>query len=355
MTPNPRGLARLLGWRRVKVVLITCLVVSLIMLPTWTVSYAVLIGRLSFIGLLLLLVFGVLEQWPAQLPRWLSRWGLQVLGVAIAVPFVVALAYAFTTFGDATPWWHNKERMLGFGMMVGLGLLLSPWLAVAALIRQITGTAQRQALAFELERSQYERNALDARLRLLQAQVEPHFLFNTLANVRELVDSGSPQASAVLTSLIAYLRAAVPRLHEPVTTLRQELDLVRAYLELMHMRIPDRLQFTVQADDAALALSCPPMTLLTLVENAVRHGIDPSEEGGRIEVRVRVRDERCVAEVIDTGVGLAHADDGLGTGLSNLRERLQLAFAGDIQLRLLPQQPHGVRAELEFPVRRGAP
>jgi len=350
-----RGLARILRWRRAKVVLIACLLVSLLMLPTWTVSYAVLIGRLVFIGMLLLLVYGVLERWPAQLPRWLARWGLQVLGVAIAVPFAVALAYALSTSGDPIPWWQNKERMLGFGMMTGLGLLISPWIVVAALIRQITGEAQRQALAFELERSEYERNALDARLRLLQAQVEPHFLFNTLANVRELVDSGSPQASAVLTSLIAYLRAAVPRLHEPATTLRQECDLVRAYLEVMHMRIPDRLQFSVHADDAALALSCPPMTLLTLVENAVRHGIDPSEEGGRIDVRVRVRDGRCIAEVIDTGVGLAHADDGLGTGLSNLRERLQLAFDSDVQLRLSPQQPHGVRTELEFPARRSAP
>lgn len=352
---QPRSLTRMLHWRRVKAVLITCVVVSLIMLPTWTVSYAVLIGRLLFIGLLLLLVFGVLERWPRRLPGWLARWGLQVLGVALAVPLAVALAYAFTTFGDLQPWWHNKERLTGFGMMTGMGLLLSPWLAVAALIRQITGEAQRQALAFELERSQYERNALDARLRLLQAQVEPHFLFNTLANVRELVDSGSPQASTVLTSLIAYLRAAVPRLHEPATTLRQELELVRAYLEVMHMRIPDRLLFSVHADDAALALRCPPMTLLTLVENAVRHGIDPSEEGGRIDVRVHVRNGRCIAEVVDTGVGLAQADAGLGTGLSNLRERLQLAFAGDAQLRLLPQPPHGVRAELEFPAQRSVP
>src|SRR5258706_4579963 len=114
----------------------------------------------------------------------------------------------------------------------------------------------------------------------------------------------------------------------------QELQLVRAYLELMHMRMPDRLQFEIQADTGALELRCPPMTLLTLVENAVRHGIDPSEEGGRIEVRVRVQGGRCRAEVIDTGVGLTHVGGGFGTGLTNLRERLQLAFAGDAQLRL---------------------
>ena len=245
--------------------------------------------------------------------------------------------------------------MQGFGGLTALGIFISPWVALGALVRQKDALARHQALAFELERSELERKALDSRLRLLQAQVEPHFLFNTLANVRELVDSGSPQASAVLASLIAYLRAAVPRLHEPTTTIGQELDLVRAYLELMHMRMPDRLQFALHADDAALALRCPPTTLLTLVENAVRHGIDPSEEGGRIEVRVKVRDGRCLAQVSDTGVGLQPSGDGLGTGLSTLRERLQLFFGGDAQLRLSSLEPHGVCAELDFPAQRSPP
>ncbi|TAK41425.1 MAG: hypothetical protein EPO29_08210 [Betaproteobacteria bacterium] len=131
--------------------------------------------------------------------------------------------------------------------------------------------------------------------------------------------------------------------------MRQELELVRAYLELMHMRMPDRLQFDLQADEAALALRCPPMTLLSLVENAVRHGIDPSEEGGRIDVHVRVQDGRCRAEVSDTGVGLQRAGDGPGTGLATLRERLQLVFGGDAKLNLAVLVPHGVRAELDFP------
>jgi LytS/YehU family sensor histidine kinase len=127
---------------------------------------------------------------------------------------------------------------------------------------------------------------------------------------------------------------------------------VRAYLELMHMRMPDRLQFTIHADDAAPGLRCPSMTLLTLVENAVRHGIDPGEEGGRIEVSVSVRDGRCHARVVDTGVGLPHAGGGAGTGLTMLRERMQLAFGGDAQLRLSGLVPHGVCAELEFPAQR---
>ena len=211
-----------------------------------------------------------------------------------------------------------------------------------------------------LERSELERKAVDARLRLLQAQIAPHFLFNTLANVRQLVEVSSPQAPAVLDSLIAYLRAAVPRLQDSVTTLGQELELVRAYLELMHLRMPDRLQFTLQSDEAAADLRCPPMTLLTLVENAVRHGIDPGEGGGRIDISVRVREGRCLARVIDTGVGLQRAGGdagmGLGTGLSSLRERLELAFPGDAQLRITDAASHdgkqGVCAEVEFPAVR---
>jgi LytS/YehU family sensor histidine kinase len=220
------------------------------------------------------------------------------------------------------------------------------------MLKQRDAFARDQAFAFELERSQLERNALDARLRLLQAQVEPHFLFNTLANVQALVDAGSPQASRVLESLIAYLRAAVPRLHEPATTLGHELVLVRAYLEVMQMRMPDRLQFALQIEEAATGLQCPPMTLLTLVENAVRHGIDPSEEGGRIDVEVWVRNGRCCVRVTDTGAGLQQTGNGLGTGLSTLRERMQLAFGGDAQLRLTEVEPHGVCAELDFPARR---
>jgi len=345
----------LLSWPRLKPAYITSLVLSLIWLPAWQSSYLVLIARLLMISTALVLVFGIFERWPARLPGWMSRWVLQVATVAGAVPFVAAIVYGLTTFGDASHWWLDEGRLSGYGAMCMLGLLIAPWMAIAALLKQIRGEAQRQALAFELERSHLERNALDARMRLLQAQVEPHFLFNTLANVRELVDSGSPQASAVLASLIAYLRAAVPRLHEPATTLEQELQLVRAYLELMHMRMPDRLQYSLHADEAALELRCPSMTLLTLVENAVRHGIDPSEEGGRIDVRVHVQNGRVHAQVADTGVGLQATSDGLGTGLSTLRERLQLAFGSDAQLRLTPLHPLGLCAELEFRAERALP
>ncbi|MBL8267974.1 sensor histidine kinase, partial [Steroidobacter sp.] len=140
----------------------------------------------------------------------------------------------------------------------------------------------------------------------------------------------------------------------PDTTLDQELELARAYIELMQMRMPDRLQFALRIDPAAAKLHCPPMTLLTLVENAVQHGIDPSEAGGRIDVDVSMRDGRCWVRVADTGVGLKAQNSGLGTGLSTLRERMQLAFGGDAQLSLTEIEPHGVSVELSFPARHVA-
>jgi signal transduction histidine kinase len=325
------------NWHRMLVVLGVCLLLGLVqspsftLVPTWRV-----VARTMFVGLAGLVAFGIFEQWPRRLPKIVARWGIQVFAVAVAVPFAVLALYAFPT--QDWPFWRNPARLTGYWMMTSTGMLVAPWIAVAAIFRQR-----------ERERGELERKALDARLRLLQSQVEPHFLFNTLANVRELVDSGSPQATRVLDHLITYLRAAVPRLHDPSTTVEQETQLVRSYLELMHMRMPDRLQFGLQVDEEAKALRCPPTLLLTLVENAVRHGIDPSEDGGRIDVCVCVRDGRCIAEVRDTGVGLREQSGGLGTGLAALRERLQLVFGPRASLRLSSLTPRGVSAQVEFP------
>ena len=185
------------------------------------------IFRAVLVGLIALLAFGLFEQWPERSPKRLARWVLQLIGIVVVIPFAALLAYWVTTGGDPN-FASEPKRVIGYLQLTFLGVLLAPWIALAAMVRQRDALARDQALAFELERSELERKALVARLRLLQAQVEPHFLFNTLANVQALVDAGSPHASGVLESLIAYLRAAVPRLHDPATTLSQELHLVRA-------------------------------------------------------------------------------------------------------------------------------
>jgi signal transduction histidine kinase len=345
----PPALRRIYAWPRVKTGLVIVIIWFGLFLLTWEAPRWVLLARLLWMVFAGLTIFGILEAWPRTLPRWLARWALQVIGVAlIAVP-VVAIGYTVTTLGLNPPWYKDPSRLEGFGTFAFLSLLIGPWVAVAALFKKIRNEAERQALAFELEKSRLEQQATLSRMSLLQAQVQPHFLFNTLANVRELVDMGSPNAPAVLDSLIAYLKAAVPQINAPLSTIAQELNLARSYLDVMQMRMPDRLQFSVSVEADTTTLQCPPLTILTLVENSMRHGIDPTEDGGRIDISVRTIGSRCCIEVIDTGCGLTGASSGLGTGLDNLRERLALAFGGQAQLQIRPHSPRGTEAEISFP------
>ena len=335
--------------RRVGVALTMSIGVGLLMMSVWRSSPSSLFLRTIILGLSATAAFGLFEAWPRRLPQWLQRWALQVVAVGALMPVATLLIYFLATPRNAPPFWQDPVRLNGWTHLTFAAILLAPWTALAAVVRQKEALARDQKLAFALERSELERQALDARLHLLQAQVAPHFLFNTLANVQALVEAGSPQASAVLRSLTAYLRAAVPLLHESAATIERELQLVRPYLELMQMRMPDRLQYAMNVDQRALNVRCPPTTVLTLVENAVRHGIDPSEEGGRIDIDIERRGERCVVRVTDTGAGLHQSANGLGTGLTTLRERLQLIFGDAAQLRLASGASRGVTVEVDIP------
>ena len=335
----PSGFRRIFAWPRVRFTLLVSVGLGALMGLHADAAWLVTVVRVVIIAFVALFMFGWLERWPRQLPRWLPRTVLRLVGIAASLPFASFFAFGITSGASE----HD------FAFLFGVAMLIAPWIAIGTILRQRDAFAREQALEFDLQRSEFERRESDARLRLLQAQVEPHFLFNTLANVQALVDSGSPQASKVLSSLIAYLRAAVPRMHAQMATLASEVELVRAYLDLMQMRMPDRLQYAIHLEPAAAQLQCPPMTLLTLVENAVRHGIDPGERGGRIDADLWLRDGRCVIRVSDTGVGLTAKTQGLGTGLSNLRERLRLAFAGEARFTMTEITPHGVCAEINFP------
>jgi hypothetical protein len=350
MAARPAGfLAKTL--RRLAVALTISVAVGLLLSGHWKSPSSSILLRTVIVGFSAVTAYSLFEVWPRRLPRWFQRWVLQVVAVGVFMPLTTLLIYVLSTARGAPPFWQQNDRMQGWMMLTFLAILLAPWTALAAIVRQKEAFARDQKLAFALERSELERQALDARLHLLQAQVAPHFLFNTLANVQALADAGSPRAPVVLRSLTAYLRAAVPRLHESAATIERELQLVRPYLELMQMRMPDRLQYALNVDPSALPVRCPPTTLLTLVENAVRHGIDPSEEGGRIDVDIARRGERCVVRVTDTGAGLHQAANGLGTGLTTLRERLQLIFGEAAHLRLTPNGPSGAVVEIEMPAR----
>jgi sensor histidine kinase YesM len=305
-----------------------------------------ILARTLFVAMVLLLAFIGVNALPERwLPRWLPRWALTLAVMAVAAPLATFAMYLMSVGFNVAAFWENPARMTGFMFMAGTALMLGMVIALAAHLREREAQAASQALRFELEKSRLERQALDARYTLLQAQVQPHFLFNTLANVQALVEAGSPRAPAVLKSLIAYLRAAVPRLDGRPTTLGDELALTRAYLELMQMRMPDRLAFSVRCDDDALRQRFPGMAVLTLVENAVRHGLDPSEEGGRIEVEATLSGARLRVAVSDSGVGLDPRVPA-GTGLANLRARLAALFGDGARLELSERSPHGVLAEI---------
>lgn len=345
----PAGWRAVFGWRRVRTVALVCGLFVLLFSFGWDSSLWHLVARVYGVGLALMLVFGLFEQWPRRLPAWMARWALQVVAVGMTVPLAFFVAFLAATSAGAPPFWETPPRLESFMTFTFLGMLVAPWTALAALLRHREAKVEKQAIDFALERSEMARQALDARMRLLTAQAQPHFLFNTLANVQALVEAGSPRAPKLLQSLTDYLRAAVPRLDGSANTLGQELALVRAYLELMQMRMPDRLAFSLHVDPALSPLRCPPMTLLTLVENAVQHGIDPSEEGGRIDVHAEaLAGGWCRLRVVDTGVGLQAGGGGLGTGLAALRERLLWAYGPSATLALSEVKPHGVQATIEL-------
>ncbi|MGH8464226.1 MAG: sensor histidine kinase [Pseudomonas sp.] len=328
-------------------VAVICALVSALLGLSWD-RWPPVILRTYLIGVVALAVFSVFERYPKRLPRWLARWALQVAAVAACILPCTLAIYIWTTPAGAPPFWTDGERLNGFAMLTVAGLLVGPWVALAALVRQKDALARHQALTFEVQRIGLERQALDAKLQLLQRQVAPHFLFNTLANVQALIEVQSPQAPVVMRSLIGYLKAAVPRLSDTHTTLAEEVALTQAYLELMHMRMPDRLSYTLNIQLDAQVVQCPSLTLLTLVENAIKHGIDPCEDGGHIDVHAWATETGWRLVVEDTGVGLGAHGQRIGTGLSTLRDRLRLTFGEQASLTLIGRSPGGTRAEVVF-------
>ncbi len=321
------------------------IVAALMIAPIFMPPLPVLFGRTLFIAIVLLLAYTAAGQWRTPpLPRWV----VQLTAIGLTAPIATLAVYLVSTGGDFHELFGNPARVTGFIMIGGAALVFGTVLALGGLYRERDAQANAQALQFALERETLQRQAADAQLKVLQSQVEPHFLFNTLANVQALVESGSARAAPVLGSLIAYLRAAMPQLHQGAPTLGQEEALVRSYLELMQMRMPDRLAFALAIDPTLRGLRLPPMTLLTLVENAVRHGIDPSEAGGRIDIGARRDGASVTLWVQDSGRGIDEAK-APGTGLANLRERLAATYGSQAVLTLLGVDPHGVRAEITLP------
>jgi two-component sensor histidine kinase len=332
--------------RRALVSLLLAVLIAALINSWFVTPFTVLLGRTIVIAAVLLLAFAVAG---AVHPAWIPKWLAQVLAVVLIAPLISYIVYIPAVGGAVFEVFEHEARFMGWMQITFVAMIVGPLIGLGALYRERDAQARSEALRFALERSTLEKQALDAELRALHAQIKPHFLFNTLANVQELVETGSPRAAEVLRHLITYLSSAVPRLDESNATLGNELALVRAYLELMHLRMPDRLQFEVDAPEGLAAQRFPTMALLTLVENAVKHGIDPSEQGGSIRVTVRIgADGALIAEVADTGIGI-RSDAPAGTGLSNLRARVAAYWRPGGRLELQENEPRGVVARIEVP------
>ena len=247
---------------------------------------------------------------------------------------------------------HDASKVI-FGAVALVALLILFLLMLIA--RAFAGRAargeQRAVIAESRERSEsYARQLAEARLMVMRAQVEPHFLFNTLAHVQALQEIDPPQAGHMLERLIAYLRAAMPAMRETTSTLGREVEVVTAYLDLLKIRMGDRLNYTISVPPELNSISLPPTMIATLVENAVKHGLEPKREGGTIAIQVRQVGEQIEVLIADNGLGLGGADTGgTGVGLANTRERLKMLYGDTGELVVEPNAPTGVRALLRVP------
>ncbi len=245
-------------------------------------------------------------------------------------------------------------------ILVFIPLLLMVIIAKFFISRSRNALALAERKTREAELSDVSRQVTEARLQTLQAQVEPHFLYNTLANVQALNEVDPPAANLMVGHLIQYLRSSLPKMRESTSTVGQELELVRAYLNILQMRMGTRLEFSITAPDDLLPYAFPPMMLPSLVENAIKHGLEPQREGGRIDIvaeRVQEGPGQCLRVTVkDTGKGLSDTSPqaGSGLGLSNLRERLAALYGSSGRFRITANEPKGAVATIEVPLQSAA-
>ena len=246
-----------------------------------------------------------------------------------------------------------------------LGLILAAlfkhpvlWLmlVIASVIIKVVARGKRRAeltaseATKRAETEQLERTVLEARMEALQAQIEPHFLFNTLASIDQLIQTDPPRASKMQQSLIRYLRSAMPQMREGRLrpTLGQQINLCSAFLEIMAVRMESRLQSVVIVPEGLKSAVFPSMMLQTLVENAIKHGLEPKPEGGLLEIGAEIVDGQLAVHVRDTGIGFMPKAEG-GVGLANVRERLKALYNGRAELIISLPPGGGTCATIKVP------
>jgi signal transduction histidine kinase len=233
------------------------------------------------------------------------------------------------------------------------------WILASAVVkvtykRQIQAEAQAAQAVETAEAESLKRQVVEARMAAMQAQVEPHFLFNTLASIDHLIETDPARASVMQKNLIALLRASMPSLREAGDAgprdLQRELAMIRPYLEILKVRMEDRLQTEIDVPEGLQSAEFPPMMIQTLVENAIKHGLEPKPEGGRLKVRAEIQHGKLAVTVADTGIGFGKAATaGTGVGLANVRERLQLLYGNKASLTVRENDGGGTQVTIAIP------
>jgi hypothetical protein len=322
--------------------------------------------------------FGVRAGAWHDLPRWLGWYGKNLIvctTICVLIHLLFDISRALWAPPQRVALWRPWQRTLFFGGVPMLGVLLgwplglqfagadlARWFASERGINALVGTVIISLIVtavlhtwFSAKTRQLdaERRATEAQLRLLQGQIEPHFLFNTLANVQSLMDHDLPKARQMLASFTDYLRASLGTLRGEDSRVAHELELAQSYLQLLQRRMEDRLRFTIEADEAARSLPLPPLLLQPLVENAVVHGLEPSIEGGHVRVSARLAGRQLLLEVQDDGRGPGAAPrpgrPGAGLALANIRQRLAARYGSAATLQVLAAEP-GTLARITLPL-----
>ena len=278
-----------------------------------------------------------------------------MLGVALPIAAIYVGYVLAVSLLTGTLWLNVSENWRGFVfascVTIAIGWLL--WEAIEATRKKEVERRERAELQANVDRAERERTT--AELKALRAQVEPHFLYNTLSNVVSLIEREPATAKYMTERLIGYLRHTLDASRREHATVGDELAIIADYLEILRLRMGERLWYEIAADDATRALPLSPMLLQPLVENAIKHGLEPKIEGGRITVSAAVQDGRLNIVVEDTGLGFGVATDtaGSGSGLANVRGRLK-AIYGDAARLSIEQPEAGTRIRLSLPIAASA-
>lgn len=285
-------------------------------------------------------------------------------------PMGIRLAFREIRKGIVVMWWGFFDwvavvswkalLLVSFlGLILGGGIFKLPTftfllIVSAFIIKVVAGGKRRAELTADeatrrAETEQLERTVVEARMEALQAQIEPHFLFNTLASIDQLILTDPPRASRMQQSLIRYLRSAMPQMRNGGRpTLGQQVNLCSAFLEIMGVRMEGRLQPLMRVPEGLKSAVFPSMMLQTLVENAIKHGLEPKVEGGRLEISAEIVDGQLAVHVLDTGVGFMPKAEA-GVGLANVRERLKALYNGRAELIISVPPAGGTCATIKVP------